>query len=209
MILSATFASRRRSPRNGFSLVELVLSLAVLLVITTIAIPVILRSLQNYQLNSTASQVAGMLKFTKFDAIRQNTHVSFQIVQSGANWTVWSDSNGDGVPDGAEPQMIITGTDTFLPASSVPSPAPMITALGAGGSAYTWTVLSGSNASIMYDQRGVVVSYAGGPVSSTVYALYLGNPNDPSSGYRAIITLPSGAVQVWTSSSAGNWQRVS
>ena len=85
----------------------------------------------------------------------------------------------------------------------------MIAALGAGGSSYTWTVLSGSNASIIYDQRGVVVPYAGGPASSTVYALYLGNPSDPSSGYRAIITLPSGAVQVWTSSSAGNWQRVS
>jgi prepilin-type N-terminal cleavage/methylation domain-containing protein len=211
MKLNANFVSPRRSPRNGFSLVELVLSLAVLLVITTLAIPVVVRSLQTYQLNSTASQLAGMLKFTKFDAIRQNTHVSFQILQNGTNWMVWADSNGDGVPDGAEPQMVIpiTGNDTLLGQSSVPSPSPIVATLGVGSSAYTWTVLSGSNASIMYDQRGVVVPYAGGPPSSTVYALYLGNPSDPNSGYRAVITLPSGAVQVWTSSSAGNWQRIS
>src|SRR5580658_5607345 len=211
MILSATFASRRRSPRNGFSLVELVLSLAVLLVITSVAIPVIVRSLQSYQLNSTASQVAGMLKFTKFDAIRQNTHVSFQILQNGANWTVWADSNGDNIPDGAEPQMVIpiAGNDTLLPQSSVPSPSPIATTLGSGGNTLPWTVQSGSNASVMFDQRGVVVSGAGGAVVSTVYAFYLGNPNDPNAGYRAVITLPSGAVQVWTSSSAGNWQRVS
>jgi type IV fimbrial biogenesis protein FimT len=215
MILNANFVSPRRSPRNGFSLVELVLSLAVLLIITSVAIPVVVRSLQTYQLNSTASQLAGMIKFTKFDAIRQNTHVSFQIVQNGTNWTVWADSNGDGVPDGAEPQMVIptTGNDTLLPAGSVPSPSPIVTTLGVGGSAYTWTVLSGSNGSIMYDQRGVVVAPppGGGPVATatTIYAIYLGNPNDPTSGYRAVITLPSGAVQVWTTSSAGNWQRIS
>jgi prepilin-type N-terminal cleavage/methylation domain-containing protein len=214
MIRNANFVSPRRSPRNGFSLVELVLSLAVLLVITTLAIPVVVRSLQTYQLNSTASQLAGMLKFTKFDAIRQNTHVSFQILQNGTNWIVWADSNGDNLPDGAEPQMVIpmTGNDTLLSASLVPSPSPIATTLGAGSSLYTWTVLSG-NGSIIYDQRGVVVTPppGGGPfvTATTIYAIYVGNPNDPNAGYRAVITLPSGAVQVWTCSSAGNWQRIS
>jgi prepilin-type N-terminal cleavage/methylation domain-containing protein len=202
MMLNAKFVSPRRSPRNGFSLVELVLSLAVLLVITTLAIPVVVRSLQSYQLNSTASQLAGMLKFAKFDAIRQNTKVSCQIKQSGTTWLVWVDSNGNGVQDGAEPEMVITGSDTLLPASSVPNPSPIISALGPGGGTFPYTVLSGSNAGITYDQRGVLDG-------QIIYALYLGNANDPSSGYRAIITMPSGAVQVWTASSAGNWQRVS
>jgi prepilin-type N-terminal cleavage/methylation domain-containing protein len=214
MILNAKFVSPRRSPRNGFSLVELVLSLAVLLVITTLAIPVVVRSLQSYQLNSTASQLAGMLKFAKFDAIRQNRPVSCQIEPNpnGTGLLVWVDSNGDLIPNGAEPQMVISGNNTLLPASSVPGPGPILTKLGAGSSLYTWVVLSGSTGSIVYDQRGVVlmIDPTGAYVGSTkIYALYLGNSNDPSSGYRAIITLPSGAVQVWTSSSAGTWQRVS
>jgi type IV fimbrial biogenesis protein FimT len=202
MILNAKFVPLRRSPRNGFSLVELVLSLAVLLVITTLAIPVVVRSLQNYQLNSTASQLAGMLKFAKFDAIRQNTSVSCQIKQSGANWIVWVDSNGDLIANGAEPQMIIGGSFTLLPAGSVPSPASITATLGPGFSHYSWVVLSGSNTSIKYDQRGVIDAGA-------VYALYLGSASDPNVGYRAIITMPSGAVQVWTADSTGNWQRVS
>jgi Tfp pilus assembly protein FimT len=186
------------------------LSLAVLLVITTLAVPVVVRSLETYQLNSTASQLAGMLKFAKFDAIRQNTAVSCQIQQqSGGNWLVWVDSNGDTIPNGAEPQMVITGSNTLLPASSVPSTSAISSTLGPGGNTLAWTVLSGSNATVWYDQRGVVVTSVGGPVIGTVSALFLGNPNDPNSGYRAIITLPSGAVQVWTASSAGNWQRVS
>jgi prepilin-type N-terminal cleavage/methylation domain-containing protein len=202
MILNAKFVSTHRSSRSGFSLVELVLSLAVLLVITTLAIPVVVRSLQTYQLNSTASQLAGMLKFAKFDAIRQNTSVSCQIKQVGANWIVWVDSNGDLIANGVEPQMIIGGTFTLLPSSSVPNPAPITATLGPGFSTYSWVVLSGSASSIKYDQRGVIDAGA-------VYALYLGSPSDPNVGYRAIITMPSGAVQVWTASSAGNWQRVS
>ncbi len=204
MILNAEFVSQRRSPRNGFSLVELVLSLAVLLIITTLAIPVVVRSLQSYQLNATASQLAGMLKYAKFDAIRQNTKVSCQIQQSGTMWLVWVDSNGNGQPDGGEPQMFIGGGFTLLPSGSAPDPTPITNTLGPGFSNnYSWVVLSGSNGSITYDQRGVI---DGG---TFVYALYLGNPNDPSSGYRAVITMPSGAVQVWAAASGGNWHRVS
>jgi len=212
MILNSMFVFQRRSRRNGFSLVELVLSLAVLLIITTMAIPVVVRSLQTYQLNSSGSQLAGMLKFAKFDAIRQNTTVSCQIAQNGANWQVWVDSNGNGQRDGAEPEMIVGGSFTLLPAASSPDPTPIKNSLGLSASSYAWTVLSGSNASIWYDQRGVIGCPPGNPScgnTSVVYVLYLGSATDPSSGYRAVITLPSGAVQVWASSSSGNWWRVS
>jgi len=210
MKLSANFVTPRRSPRNGFSLVELVLSLAVLLVLTVIAVPMIVRSVQAYQLNSNASQLAGMLKFAKFDAIRQNTPVSCQIQQQGANWLVWVDSNGNGVADQAEPQMFVGGSFTLPPESSVPNPAPIKASLGLGASSYAWTVLSGSPGSITYDQRGVL----GCPANATcntavVYVLYLGSVNDPNSGYRAVLTMPSGAVQVWSSSTAGDWHRIS
>ncbi|MGH9643046.1 MAG: GspH/FimT family pseudopilin, partial [Terriglobales bacterium] len=167
--------------------------------------PVVVRSLQTYQLNSAASQQAGMLKYAKFDAIRQNTPVSCGIKQQpGGNWLVWVDSNGNGLADQAEPQMYIGGSFTLLPESSVPSHAAIISSFGTGytGSLYTWTAISGSNATVTYDQRGVTDSY-------TLSVLYLGSASNPSEGYRAVLTLPSGAVQVWTSSSAGDWHRVS
>ena len=202
MKLSANFVPLPRSPRNGFSLVELVLSLAVLLIISTLAVPVIVRSLQTYQLNSSASQLAGMLKYTKFDAIRQNTTVSCQIQQQGASWLVWTDSNGNGVADTNEPQMYVSGGFTLLPSATVPNPAPIQATLGPGFSSFSWVVLSGANGSITYDQRGVIDA-------NGVYVLYLGSATDTTMGYRAVITMPSGAVQVWSSSAAGDWHRVS
>jgi type IV fimbrial biogenesis protein FimT len=206
--------TKRRAARsgNGFSLIELLLSLVILLIITTLAVPVVIRSLQNYQLNSYASQVAGMLKFAKFEAIRQNTPVSCQIQHQAAGWLIWVDSNGDGVPDGAEPQMFVSGSFALLSGGSVPSSSSISSALGPGSTGVPWTVLSSSPAAEWYDQRGVLC-FQETPVcpatTQAVYAIYLGNPNDPNSGYRAIITLPSGAVQVWSTAAGGTWQRVS
>ena len=103
---------------------------------------------------------------------------------------------------GTEPAMVISGSNTLLAAGFVPNPASIISALGPGGGTFPYTVLSGNNSHVTFDQRGVIED-------EVVYALYLGNADNPSSGYRAIIALPSGGVQVWTASSAGNWQRVS
>ena len=205
MRLRANFATPRRSPQTGFSLVELAVSLAIILVISAAAIPIIVHTLKIYQLNSTASQLSGLLKFTRFEAIRQNRRVSLQIVQQGANWQIWADSNSNGVLDGAEPAMVVTGSDTLLPGASAPSPSAITTALGSGVSGLALTVRSGSNGTITFDQRGAV--FSGGP--DTIYVLYLGNAPDPSYGYRAVIVLPSGVVQLWTASNTGDWKRLS
>lgn len=208
-----------RGRSHGFSLVELSLSLAVLLIITTLAVPVVLRSLQSYQLNSTASQLSGMLKLTKFQAIRQNLPVSCQTEQlPNGNWLIWADLNGDGIPNGAEPQMILSGSFTLLSGGSVPDTSAIAGALGQGSTGVPWTVVPTVATAEWYDHRGVLCFQSSSPTSfatpcpqipPTIYVIYVGNPNDPSSGYRAILTLPSGAVQVWSSPAGGGWQRVS
>jgi Tfp pilus assembly protein FimT len=211
----AKLVRRHRSSCSGFSLAELVLSLVVLMIITVIAVPVIIRSLQSYQLNSAASQLSGMLKFTKFEAIRQNLPVSalFQQQPNGS-WLIWVDSNGDGQPDGAEPQMFLGGSFSLLASGTVPDTTSISSALGQGSTGVSWTVLPGAQPAEWFDHRGVLcfqsqTSMVCPPGPPTIYAIFVGNPTDPSPGYRAIITLPSGAVQVWSTSSAGPWHRVS
>jgi len=205
---------RGRCRQVGFSLVELLLSLVVLLIITTLAVPVVLRSLQSYQLNSAASQLSGMLKLAKFEAIRQNLPVSYQVQPQGTGWLVWVDSNGNGTADPTEPQMVLTGTFTLLTGGSIPDTSNIASSLGQGSNGVPWTVLPSGATSEWYDHRGVLcfqssVATVCPNTPPTVYAIYVGNPNDPAAGYRAIITLPSGAVQVWSTSTGQPWQRVS
>ena len=185
---------------RGFSLIELAVSMTVVLILAAIALPSLTRSYRAYQLNDSANRLAGMLKFTRFEAIRRNKPINCQILQSGTDWYVWSDSNGDGVVDPTETQYLITGIVTLIPDGVAPSPSAIIAAVGGSP-----TTVSGSNGFVKFDPRGAVV-YAGAPA---VYVFYLGDVSVPDYGYRAVILLPSGVTQVWTAPAGGTWQRTS
>ena len=199
---SATLTGTHRRRTRGFSMVELAVSLTVMLVLTAIAIPSLMRSFRTYQLNDAAGRVSDMLKFTRFEAVRRNTTISFLMLQpSPPAWIVGADSNGNGLLDSAEKQYVITGFPALLAAGAPNSAAITATLNGA-----TLTTLSGTVGSVTFDARGAI--RVGGAVSSSVFVFYVGNATNPEYGYRAVILLPSGAVQIWTAPNGGTWQRV-
>jgi type II secretory pathway pseudopilin PulG len=200
---SANRSGTRRSPIAGFSIVELVVSLCIMLILTAIAVPSLMRSLRAYQLNDAAGRVSDMLKFTRFEAVRRNTQVNFLMQASGAGWLVGTDSNNNGTLDPTEKQQLISGFATLVPSGVAPSPAAITAALGGA-----LNTLYGSGSTVTFDARGAIRG-ASGQVSSQIYVLYIGSTNDPDPGYRAVILLPSGSTQIWTAPSAGPWQKVS
>ena len=196
---SAPNPRTRRSRIAGFSMVELAVSLTVLLILTAIAIPSLMRSFRTYQLNDAAARLSDMLKFTRFEAVRRNTTVPLQIQQFGNDWSVWADSDKDGILDTTEKQILITGVVTLLPSGTPPSSASILAKLGATTSLDA--TKSGAAGSVTFDARGAVSPLA-------AYVFYLGSPNSPEFGYRAVILLPSGATQIWTAPNGGTWQRI-
>jgi Tfp pilus assembly protein FimT len=177
-------------------------SLGVILILGAIVSPLIVRTLRTYQLNDKAMRLAGLVKLTRFEAIRMNTRVSMGLVQTPGQWTVWKDTIANGTPDATEVQEIFGGSADLLAAAAAPNPAPIAATVGT----LNLTVVSGANGAIAFDARGAV-DFGAGP--QTVYVLYVGSATDPQVGYRAVIVLPSGATQVWTSTSAGDWTRTS
>jgi prepilin-type N-terminal cleavage/methylation domain-containing protein len=197
----AKLSGTHRSRSRGFSMVELSVSMTVVLILTAIAIPSLMRSFRTYQLNDAASRLADQLKFTRFEAVRQNTQVSFLMQQSGSNWIVGTDSNRSGALDTTEKQFVITGFVTLLSAGVAPSPTAIIAKVGA------LTTKSGSNGSVTFDARGAI--RVAGNVSTSVFVFYIGSSTDPEFGFRAVILLPSGSTQIWTAPNGGTWQQIS
>jgi prepilin-type N-terminal cleavage/methylation domain-containing protein len=191
----------RCSRSHGFSMVELLVSVAILLILTAVSIPTFTQSLRSYQLNDAAARLSDILKFTRYEAVRRNKPVDLRIQQNGISWNVWTDSNGNGVMDPPEKQSLITGFVTLLPAGGPPSPAPITASLGAIPPALDPS-RSGVNGIITFDARGAVT-----PLSA--YILYLGSATNPEYGFRAVILLPSGATQVWSAAQSGTWVRIS
>jgi Tfp pilus assembly protein FimT len=188
------------TPVNGFSTFELVVAMAIILILSGIAIPTITKTLRTYQLTDAATQVAGILKLTRFEAIRRNTPISCVNSEPVANSqaTLWSDNNGDGVASPGEKQIVLGSNTTLIPSSAVPSKAALATAVGVD----TLTPLNPSADRVRFDQRGAATPAA-------VYIFYIGNSAMPENGFRAVVVLPSGSIQVWTyTGGASAWQQL-
>jgi hypothetical protein len=193
---------RPRRLCRGFSTVETLISLAVILILGAIVAPITVRTLRLYQLDDKSTQLAGMIKLTRFEAIRKNTKVDCVFQVSGANWTV-STALANGTPGAQQTQLVLGGYANLLPAGApVPDTTPIAGTLGGGGAL---NAVSGAAGLIRFDARGAV-DFQGAPLSVQVF--YLGSA-DTSAGYRAVLVLPSGATQIWRSSAAGDWRRTS
>lgn len=182
-------------------MVELVVSLCLMVILTAIAVPSLVRSLRAYQLNATATGLSDMLKFTRFEAVRRNTPVNLQVQASGTAWVVWTDSINNGTLDPTEKQQLIQGFTTLLPSGAVPPPNAITAALGGA-----LTTLSGANNSVTFDARGAI--RLGGNVAANFFVFYIGSPNDPGQGFRAVILLPSGSTQIWSAPDGGPWKKI-
>ncbi len=184
---------------RGFSVIELLVAMAVALVLTGIGMPYFLNAYRSYQLTNAASQLAGILRLTRYEAIRRNTPVSCMWqAPDAASTIVWVDTIANQLPDPTEQTVYLgTGGRVIDPGTvqvgNLPAKAN-VTALNAQPA---------NNAAIQFDQRGAVSSPA--PVAVNVFYL---SGVDASSGYRAVLLMPTGLIQVWTGDGAGNWQQL-
>lgn len=196
---------KRTNSERGFSLIEALVVLAVAFVMLAIATPSFLQAYRGYQLDNAASQVAGVLKATRTAAIRLNAQVPVNcVIQAGGGQTsIWSDSNvpvNDGTWQASEPGIILSGSVNLVAAGVVPNTAGLAAAIRVP--VLTATPLNGI--ADKFDGRG-----AANPAAPGVFVLYVGNTAIPAVGYRAVVLMPSGSIQVWSADSAGSWHQPS
>lgn len=203
--MNGKHTSRASLRTAGFSLIEIVIVIAIAFIIAAVAIPQALGAYRTYQLNNAASEVAGILKFTRMEAIRQNKSVWCRgQAAAGGGTQIWTDEptpaapNGNGAPDPTEKQILLGPSGDTVAMGSVPNIAAIAGQLGVAA----FTDATTSNG-IQFDQRGAV-----NPVG-VFYIVCIQNTAVPTAGYRAVILMPSGAVQTWSADNAGNWTQTS
>ena len=178
---------------------ELVVTVAIGLVLMAIAMPAFMRAYRSYQLTGAATQMADILRLTRYEAIRRNTAVNCRIAPSttDAGMTmVFADSNNDSLQNGTEKMILLGTSGNLVDAGSVPGTTTLI-ATAVGGPVVT---PSPTTSSVKFDARG-----AASP--TVVNAFYLSGSN-PDAGYRAVILMPAGSIQIWTGDAAGTWQQL-
>jgi Tfp pilus assembly protein FimT len=171
------------------------------MVLMAVGLPAFLRAYRSYQLSNAATQVADILRLTRYEAIRLNKSVDC-IIQPAAipgMTNLWADSNANGTLDPTEKMALLGNGGNLVDGGSVPNTSGLITK--AVGSVLT-TVPSPAGSVVWFDARGAVVP----PTNVNIF--YLASSAAPEAGFRAVLLLPAGSLQIWTSDAAGNWQQL-
>jgi Tfp pilus assembly protein FimT len=185
----------------GFSLTELVVTLAVAMILMAVGLPVFLRVYRAIELNNAASQVADILRLARYEAIRENTSVQCVIQASGSNpgyTNMWVDSIPNRTLDPAEKMVLLGPSGNLIDGGSLPGTSSLFTA---AVNSVVPNAPSPSSSTVKFDPRGAVVPL------STVNVFYLSSSVAPDAGYRAVFLMPAGSIQIWTSDTSGNWQQ--
>lgn len=190
---------------SGFSLTELVVALAVGLVLMAVATPSFLRAYRSYQLSAAATQVADIVRLSRYEAIRLNKQVNC-IVQPDATDPTFTkafmtDKSGNPLTGISAKTIMLGSSGNLVAAGSVPGATALPAAAKLGATVPVSVPPAG--ATIQFDARGALLS-------GNVDVFYLNSPNAPDTGFRAVLLMPAGSIQIWTAdtSGSGNWQQL-
>ena len=188
---------------SGFSLTELVVAMAVAMVLMAVSLPYFMRAYHAYQLSNAATQMADILRLTRYEAIRRNRTVNCLIRPDAANPAMtdalMTDANGNPLT-GVASRMVLFGPSGNLVGSSSVTGASALPALAALG-ATTPTAIPPTGGVIPFDARGALAT-------GNVNVFFLNAQGSPESGFRAVLLMPAGSIQIWSGDSSGNWWQV-
>lgn len=212
-------ADKHRSRASGFSMVELLIVIVIILVITAIAVPNLTQAIQTFRLRGSVSSLAGLLQEARINAVKQNmiTKTEFGAI-SGAT-VAFVDLNFDDKP-GSYPcfaDKTTNCTEPLVPMASgvtnefgkVPTALDSATYLG-----YTNTGGDSSPPFLVgFNQRGLPCTpdpTTGRPTlctlgklstsksSSNGFIYYFTNSTTFGARWAALTITPAGRIRVWT-----------
>jgi prepilin-type N-terminal cleavage/methylation domain-containing protein len=114
---------------SGFSLMELLICLAVMMVVTVAAFPTITKNLQVIRLRSSAQDFASLLQRDRIQAVKNNRYYSLSFANGGQQACI--DLNWNQQCDTGEPVIVLASNVSFVTDGSGPSVDPI--ACGAAG----------------------------------------------------------------------------
>jgi Tfp pilus assembly protein FimT len=184
---------------GGFTILELVIVVLVVMGIAALAIPNIQGAVSNMRLHSSAGNLAGLFQDARILAAKNNAIYAVRYgTRSGAQ-IAYIDLNGNGSLDTSEPLVEFSGTT--YPASGAPSGAGQPTSYILTGDTGTGSGEDNTR-TLAYTPRGLPCDYTNPPTcttpAATNFVYYLTDRRIGTPGWVAVVVTKSGRTKVVT-----------
>src|SRR5467141_2168155 len=196
---------QRRGRIGGFSIIELLIVLFVVMVIAAIAIPNILSAASHIRLRASAADLAGLMQQASIMAAKNSAQIAFIDRANTAVWAPTVTVNGV-VTD--EPLIEFSGTT--VPASGAPSgsggqPSAYVLAGDTGSGSYNNTNIlgyTGRGLPCNYDTTTTPATCSTPPANYFVY--YLTDTRVGGAGWADVVVTKGGRAKIVTWN-GGTW----
>jgi prepilin-type N-terminal cleavage/methylation domain-containing protein len=200
-----TQRSRGSAASKGFSLLEIVIVMAVMLCLAGVAFPIFMRISYNVRLKSAAVNLSGLMQQARILAAKQNAVYTIIIPNTGGKACINLNPGVNTACDANEP--VIGFNSNIVPAAGAPN--------GSGGTPSAY-VLSGDTGNTNYDNattlgyssRGLPCAYVTSTCSTPAagyFVYYLNDPRpDGTTGWAAVVVTRTGRTKSFTWN-GGSW----
>jgi prepilin-type N-terminal cleavage/methylation domain-containing protein len=204
----------RLSKERGFTLIELVVVLAVSLVVASMAVPNFVSAVRSAHLKGVVSDFAGLLQSARIRAVDDDRYYSVYVL-GGTSPQAFVDIYGSGGTQ-SDPRDPLVGMNAEVVQKPVGS-APNTASLKALFLPANATVVLGDGSvaasAITYGPRGLPCSASALtckthlPAGDIAYWIFFQDVN--STNWGAVTVTPAGRIQRWmfTGGAAGTWTR--
>jgi type IV fimbrial biogenesis protein FimT len=197
--------SAKLQSQTGFTLVELLVVVAIGMIIAAMTMPLFNTAVNQYRLRTSAVDLDGLLQRARTRAVRDNRSYALQtaqVVQGAFTYTqVYLDLNGNATLDAGEPQIqlqrnVSLRTNGF--------PAIPAAALGFTPQAATAQVNFNARGTPCVFVNGLCISWdsAGAAPNQVGFVYYLRAPSGGGNSWSAVSIAPSGRFRAWSYSNA-------